>query len=430
MPGRGARRDQPRAARDPHALSQELEGPAFRRGYSRLVAALARRAGYHELPAVEDAVGAALVEALERWGDAPPADPWAWLYRVSLNRLLDELRQRARRERLLARAAREPAPEPPRPDPDEVGDDLLRMLFVCCEESIPRASQLVLALKVLCGFSVAEIGPRLFLSEANVYKRLTRARARLRERSPTLELSPSEAATRLPAVLEVLYLLFSEGYLSARPELAIRRELCEEALRLTALVVEHPLGQAPEAYALRALMHLHLARLDARQDPSGGLLLLEEQDRTRWEAGQVEAGLRWLARSAEGQRFSRYHAEAGIAAEHCLAPSFAQTRWERVVACYELLEQVAPSALHRLNRAVALAEWRGAAAGLELLEGAQPPTWLEGSYLWAAVLSDLHRRQGDAGEAARYRARALETAPTPAIGELLRRRLGAEGPGG
>jgi RNA polymerase sigma-70 factor (ECF subfamily) len=170
-------------------------------------------------------------------------------------------------------------------------------------------------------------------------------------------------------------------------------------------------------------MHLHAARLTARQNGSGGLLLLEEQDRGLWNQREIQTGLSWLEKSAQGKVFSRYHAEAGIAAEHCLSPSFGETRWDRIVDCYALLERLAPSALHTLNRAVALAEWRGPAEGLAVLEGLEPPSWLAGSYQWAAVLADLHRRCGHAEVAQRYRDAALESAPSTAIRDLLKRRL-------
>jgi predicted RNA polymerase sigma factor len=170
-------------------------------------------------------------------------------------------------------------------------------------------------------------------------------------------------------------------------------------------------------------MFLHSARLPARQDGSGGLLLLEEQDRTLWNQDEVRLGLSWLARSAEGDVFSRYHAEAGIAAEHCLAPSFAETRWERIVECYALLEKLAPSLLHTLNRAVATAEWRGADHGLALLEGLEAPSWLVGSYLWSAVLADLHGRSGHIELARRHRDAALAAAPSQAVRVALERRL-------
>jgi RNA polymerase sigma-70 factor (ECF subfamily) len=205
--------------------------------------------------------------------------------------------------------------------------------------------------------------------------------------------------------------------------LTIRRELCDEALRLATILAEHPVGQLPETFALLALMHLHVSRMTARQDGSGGLLLLEEQDRALWDQRRIQVGLEWLAKSAEGDGFSRYHAEAGIAAEHCLAPSFQETRWDKVVECYSLLERITPSAIHRVNRAVAVAEWQGPDAGLAVLKGFEPPTWLAGSYLWSAILADLHRRCGNTDTAKRYRDEALKSAPTPAVKQLLQRRL-------
>jgi predicted RNA polymerase sigma factor len=174
-----------------------------------------------------------------------------------------------------------------------------------------------------------------------------------------------------------------------------------------------------------ALMHRLTARMAARQDGGGGLLLLEEQDRSLFDQYLLAQGLSWLARFASGEFFSRYRAEAGIAAEHCLAPSFAETRWDRIVECYELLNRVAPSAIHTLNRALAVAEHRGATAGLAVLEGLEPPSWLAGSYLWAAVQADVQRRSGHAGLANRYRQTAIDLAPSAAIAAAPQRRLKA-----
>lgn len=390
---------------------------------------LSRRVGVQNIEAVEDAVQSALMTALEAWTfGALPDNPSAWLFLVARNNLMGVLRQQTSRRRILEQSAQDSI-DTSENSPQiflagEVQDDLLRMLFACCDEAIPVESQQVLALKILCGFDIREIALRLFTSEANVYKRLGRARSRLRERSPHLgELTGEQYSSRLPAVNKILYLLFTEGYLSSHAEMTIRRELCNEAIRLTALLAEHPVGQRPETFALLALMHLHVARMTARQDESGGLLLLEEQDRGLWDQQEIQVGLAWLAKSAHGDHFSRYHSEAGIAAEHCLAPSFQETRWEQVVACYSLLERIAPSAIHRLNRAVAVAEWQGPAAGLAVLKGFEPPTWLSGSYLWAAVLSDLHRRCGNADVAQRHRDFAITWAPTPAVKALLHRRL-------
>jgi RNA polymerase sigma factor (sigma-70 family) len=410
-------------------MTPQLGEHFFRHEYGRLVAMLSCRVGMGHIETVEDAVQNALLSALQRWTRGSlPDNPSAWLFRVAHNHLVGELRQRARRDRLTMQRGLEEVDAtedgPSAALAGDVRDDLLRMLFVCCDDAIPIESQLVIALKTLCGFDVREIAERLFISEANVSKRLARARSRLRELplEPD-DLSMEQLASRLPAVQSILYLLFTEGYLSSNAEGAIRRELCEEAKRLAGILAGHPLGGTPETFALLALMHLHSARMAARQDGSGGLLLLEEQDRTRWDRQEIQTGLGWLAKSAHGDVFSRYHAEAGIAAEHCLASSFDETRWDRIVECYALLERLSPSALHTLNRAVAIAEWRGPAEGLAVLAGLDPPSWLAGSFMWAAVLADLHRRCGNVEIAQRCREAALASAPSSAVRDVLKRRL-------
>jgi predicted RNA polymerase sigma factor len=226
-------------------------------------------------------------------------------------------------------------------------------------------------------------------------------------------------------VLHMLYLLFTEGYSSARSDALIRRDLCEEAVRLSLLVVEHPLGRMPETEALLALMYLHAARFDARSDGAGGMLLLEEQDRSLWDRQLIELGFHYLQRSARGEHFTRYHAEAAIAGEHCIASSYAATNWPEIVRLYEILERVSPSPLNTLNRAIALSEWQGPAVGLSLLQTLKPPGWLLGYYLWDATLGELYRRIGDHERATAHLTRALESAPTSAERALLRRRLQA-----
>ncbi|MGJ8660589.1 MAG: RNA polymerase sigma factor [Bacteroidota bacterium] len=407
--------------------SSKLVEHFFRHEYSRLVAMLTCRIGVQHTEDVEDAVQAALMVALESWTTKGlPHDPSAWVYRVASNKLMGELRQRANRKRLVAEhLVHDVILREDDIDEREIEDDLLRMLFVCCDQSIPQPSQLVLALKTLCGFDVREIAIRLFTSEASVLKRLTRARSRLRERPyhPD-DLVREDYAERLSGVHEILYLLFTEGYLSSHTEVAIRSELCEEAIRLTMILADHEVGKEPKTYALLALMFLHYSRITARLDGAGGLLLLEEQDREQWNQGQIQRGLEWLEKSAQGEVFSRYHAEAGIAAEHCMAQSFEKTRWDRIAENYELLERVAPSILHTLNRAVAVAEWKGAEEGLEILHKLDPPAWLGKSYMWSAVLADLHRRCGNNELAEHYRVSAIDLAPTPAVKKLLQKRLG------
>lgn len=411
---------------------QSLSAPGlvehyFRHEYGRLVAMLSCRVGVENLQDIEDAVQTALISALENWTIAGvPENRSAWLYRVAHNQLVGELRQRTRRDGLLRRDASEESECYVAPEvflPDEISDELLRMLFVCCDGAVPLESQIILALKVLCGFDVREIAIRLFASEANVYKRLDRARDTLRRLGPQLnELTKRQTAARLSAVHKVLYLLFTEGYLSSHAEEAIRREMCQEAIRLTTLLANHPAASV-ETFALLALMHLHSARIKSREDPAGGLLLLEEQDRTHWDRDQIHEGLTWLAKSARGDCFSRYHAEAGIAAEHCLSPSFHETRWDKVAEYYLILEQNVASPIHILNRAIAVAEWKGAAEGLAILEGIKPPPWLAESYLWAAVQADFHGRCGNDESMKAYREIAIKSAPSSHVKKMLERRL-------
>jgi RNA polymerase sigma factor (sigma-70 family) len=390
----------------------ELPEHWFRRENGRIVSILSRRFGVHRMELCEDAAQTALLQAARSWSAKLPDDPGAWLYRVAHNHVLDELRREKRDERYLAEVHGDYAQQ-------EIHDDVLRLLFVCADPAIPPESQLVLALKTLCGFSTEEIALRLFQSEDAVHKRLQRARARLREHAEVQSIDPE----RVHSVLHMLYLLFNEGYSSAQPDRMIRRELCDEALRLALMLREDPAGALPETDALIALMCFHAARFDARVDGMGGLLLLEEQDRSRWDHELVQRGVDHLTRSARGQALSRYHTEAGIAAEHCLAASYAETDWEEIVGLYEVLERVAPSPLNVLNRAIALAEWKGPEVGLAALEAFEAPSWLLGYYLWDATLGELHRRCGDRDRALAHTKRAHAAAPTNPEKALLERRM-------
>lgn len=413
----------------------------FRHEFGKLVAVLSRRFGMDRLELCEDAVQTALLRAVQTWSQqGPPDNPSGWLFRVAQNEVLGALRRDKfigaslddDQSAIPAEAVGDAAADEALFLRNEVTDAQLRMLFVCADPAIPRESQMVFALKTLCGFSVDEIALRLFQNTEAVYKRLQRARVALRtqwedhDEIATLDTPSIDALTaRLPAVLHIVYLLFTEGYSSSQADQVIKRELVEEAVRLGLLIVEHPVGAVPETDALLALMYLDAARFDARVDGAGGLLLLEEQDRARWDRDLIERGIAHLHRAARGDVLSRYHVEAGIAAEHCLAPAYADTRWEEIARLYEWLDGIAPSPINTLNRSIAVAEWQGAAAGLTLLESLKPPTWLLGYYLWDATLGELHRRHGDHDRARTHLTRALDAAPTNAEKALIRRRLDA-----
>lgn len=400
----------------------------FRHESGRLIAALVRRVGLQHLEHVEDSVQSALAIALTAWtAHGTPREPSAWLFQVALRNLLATLRAKRRHGELEALAPLEaPSPEPTATFDAEIGDELLRMMFVCCSETIPPESRLVFTLKTLCGFSTAEIAARLFTSEANVHKRLQRARDALRGLPAELD-SLEALRARLPGVQGVLYVLFNEGHLSVSAPRGIRSELCDEAIRLTTLLAEHPCGAEPSTFALLASMHLHAARLNARS-AEAGLLLLEEQDRSTWDVEHLQQGARWLSRAGQGSVVTRFHVEAGIAAEHASAPSFAETNWRAVAELYEVLEHIDPSPLHTANRAVAIAQVDGPAAGLALLSALTVPATIDRHFMWNAVLADLSARSGDVARARLHRSKALAAAPSEAIRTTLERRLASSRP--
>jgi RNA polymerase sigma factor (sigma-70 family) len=401
--------------------TSQLPDHFFRHESGRLVARLARRFGARELPLIEDAVQTALLRSVAGYaGTLDPNNVSAWLYTVARNAMIDELRKRRRfqgAEELEGGAPSQPPTEGALRD--EVADSELRLLFVCADEALSENSRLVLALKLLSGLSTSEIAARLFLSENNVQKLLERGRIRLAEVWSTAEsddyLSPTNASLtrRLESVLTMLHLLFTSGHASHSEHSPVRRELCEEALRLGQALTAHDATRRDSTWALLAVFHFHLARLDTRTQ-EGKLILLHEQDRSRWDPQHIGLGFRCLYRSSDEGTRSRYHFEAIILAEHCSAPSYEQTRWEEIVELYRLWEELEPSPLLTLNRAIALAEWQGPGAALELLESLTPPAWLVRYYLWDATLSELCRRSGRFEDAIRFGEAAAGAAPSAA----------------
>ena len=388
-----------------------------------------KRVGAQHIDAVEDSVQFAMMKALDSWSRThTPDNPNAWLYQVAYHHLLSEFRTSSRRQKLLdeqqpnASAMLAEQVEPPLPS--EMEDSMLRMIYVACHEGIPLESQLVFTLKTLCGFSVKEIALRLFITQANVYKRFSRAKTYLKSAPHALDdLTYSDMTARLPMVHKVLYLMFTEGHLSSHSDLVIRKDLCEEAIRLAQRISQSKIGETPETYALLSLMCFHLARIDSRQNKSGTLLLLEDQDRSLWNNELIEKGMSYLGQAAFGEGLSRYHLEASIVAEHCMAVSYKSTRWDNIVRLYKLLEQVEPSVMHRLNQAIAMAEWQGSDAGLAVMQTMNAPSWLIRSYHWNAVMADLQYRSGQVASAKANEEQALNKAPTESIRTSLMQRF-------
>lgn len=406
----------------------------FRRESGRLVAILTRHFGIEHLHLAEDVVQDALLKAMQVWPyTGLPDSPTAWLIQTAKNRALDQTRRRrvwrGKQQKLLPLvedclhgALTGPAPQ----FEDEISDAQLRMMFVCSHPGLTPDAQVALILKTLCGFGESEIATAFFASSDAIAKRLVRARQFLREKAVAIELPPAaELAPRVDTVLQALYLLFNEGYKASQGDVLLRADLCAEAIRLTELLATHPLGQRPSTYALLALMYFNAARLPARLDDAGSITILAEQDRRKWDQGSIRRGVHHLALSSVGPLAGRFHFEAGIAACHCLAPSYDATNWTHILELYDRLLELDRSPVVGLNRTVALAKVRGPTEALRELEAMAGRQLLGDYHLYHAVAGTLWFEAGDRPRAAAAFRRAHELAPTPAERELLARRLAA-----
>jgi RNA polymerase sigma-70 factor (ECF subfamily) len=297
-------------------------------------------------------------------------------------------------------------------------------MFACCHPRLVRENQLALTLKALCGFGDSEIAHALLVSEAAIKKRLQRATRNLIDQQVALDPPPAdELARRLDSVHQVLYLLFNEGYSSSQGESAIRAELCEEAARLCHLLCSHPRFAQPATRALMALMLFHGARLDARVDQRGHLLLMEEQERERWDWGLIRRAREFLDQAAEGNTISPFHLEAAIACLHCTAASYRETDWRAILRLYEALLAMHPSPVYLLNRAVVIAEIEGPHAGLRALDELGQDPAMHHYHLLDATLGELYRRAGDLARARRHLEAARLNTNSPFDRALIERHL-------
>jgi RNA polymerase sigma-70 factor (ECF subfamily) len=401
----------------------------FRHEAGRLVSVLTRIFGWRHFDLVEDMVQATLVDALEAWRiRGVPDNPSGWVHRSAKNKILDALRRDKIGQRVVGKwAAAKPTQEEGLDElffDSEIEDSQLRMMFACCHPHLARENQLALTLKALCGFSNAEIARALLVGEATVKKRLQRATRDLVDHHIALD-PPAvcELAQRLDSVHQVLYLLFNEGYSSSEGESAIRTDLCEEAARLCHLLCSHPKFRTPGTHALMALMLFHAARLESRLDQRGSILLLEEQDRGKWDQRLIRRAQEFLARSAEGTVVSAFHLEAAIAGHHCLAKSYAETDWPAILRLYDALLTMQRSPVYLLNRAIVVAQIDGPHAGIRALAKAGQDPALRHYHLFDATLGEFYRRAGDMARARLHFETARQKTNSPFDRELLDRRL-------
>ncbi len=402
--------------------SDEAIEALYRSDWGRIVAALIRLVGDFEV--AEEAAQEAFAAAVNQWRDAGvPEFPRAWVIRTAQHKAIDTIRRRVRfHEKVDMLALTEPSAEIPDYDGNEIPDDRLRLIFTCCHPALARDAQVALTLHTLGGLETDEIARAFLVPLPTMAQRLVRAKRKIRDaRIPYAVPGPTELPERLDAVLAVLYLVFNEGYAATRGSL-VRTDLCAEAIRLGRLV-RVLMGPAPpaEATGLLALMLLHDSRRRARLDDAGDIVVLEDQDRERWDRAQIDEALP-LVEEAFRAGPGPYAVQAGIAALHCGAARPEDTDWPQIVDLYGLLERMQPSPVVALNRAVAVAMAEGPRAGLRLMDALAESGDLENYHLLHSARADLLRRAGESEEAAQAYTRALALVNNDAERRYLEKR--------
>jgi len=397
----------------------------YRSDWGRIVATLIKLVGDFDL--AEEAAQEAFAAAVDQWRvSGVPDSPAAWIIQTARHKAIDRIRRRANFAEKMESYAHEldSTYEPPAYNSGEIPDDRLRLIFTCCHPALAPEAQVALTLRTLCGLETDEIARAFLVPPTTMAQRLVRAKRKIRDAAIPYQVpEANEMAERLDAVLTVIYLVFNEGYAATRGSSLIRTHLTAEAIRLGALVrllmMPKPSG---EVTGLLALMLLHDARRDARLDEAGDLIVLEEQDRSRWNGPQIADALPLVDEALQAGP-GRFALQAAIAAQHCRAQTAAATDWGEIVRLYDLLQVVQPSPVVSLNRAVAVAMAEGLEKGLGVVDELAVAGDLESYYLLHAARADLLRRMGSMEDAAKAYQRALELVSNDSERRFLQRRL-------
>lgn len=395
----------------------------FREEYGKAVSFLTAKYGSQHLELAEDSVQEALYKAMQTWPYAQiPKNPSGWIVTVASNKMIDHFRKTSRLD------SADYIPDKPVETTDlnleSIQDDVVKMMFACCHPSLSTEYQIILTLKILGGLSIREIARGLLKKEETVAKSYTRAKKKFQEEEIQLELpSQAEIKGRLRTVLHVIYLLFNEGYKTTEGEELLKRDLCNEAIRLAKLLTEYDLTDIPMSHSLLALMYFHVSRFDARVDVEGKLVTLENQDRSKWDKEKIDQGMASLKMATSGAFLNEFYVQAAISGMHCEAKTYSDTQWNEILRMYDTLLRIQPSSIVRLNRAVALAKARSAAEALQEIQALEKVGELDSYYLFHAIKGDLLLEVGDLTGGRVAIAKAIALTNNGAEKEHLRKKL-------
>jgi len=413
-----------------HSINK-LTDHLFRHDSGKMVAVLTKIFGAENLETAEDVVQQTLIDAIQVWKlKGVPDNPSAWLYRVAKNKAIDIIRRNKHSVHfdfsdsdrvLLTSEYTLSATMDKIWEQDAIQDDMLRMMFACCHPDIAPENQITLILKTLCGFSTAEIAKAFLTTEATISKRLYRTKEYFRKHKTKLVIpAANELMERKNAVLNTIYLLFNEGYNSTQGDDVIRKDLIDEAILLCKLLTENANTQLPEVFALMALMCFHIARNESRISPEGEIILLAQQDRSKWDHNLIALGNEYMNKAAFGDTISSYHIEAAIAFEHCVADDFEKTNWGRILELYDWLVQIAPSEITEINRAVIVLKLQGADSALNALQKLKQA---DNYYIYHSLLGEIHATQNDKEKARIHFGKAIDLTQSSQEKKLLQEKI-------
>ncbi|HWB25557.1 MAG TPA: sigma-70 family RNA polymerase sigma factor [Chitinophagaceae bacterium] len=412
------------------APAQQLIDHLFRHEAGKMIAVLTRIFGMHNIEMAEDVVQEAFLKAIHAWKFEIPANPAAWLMQTARNKAIDIVRRQQHYNQYSKEVAAQLRAETEHTieqffSDEEINDSQLRMIFTCCHPALKQEDRIALTLKTVSGFGVAEIARALVTNDAAIQKRLYRAKQFIKEHDIQFEIpAGQELMHRLDTVYTILYLLFNEGYNSIKADELIRRDLCGEAMRLANILSQNKAGKQPATYALLSLMCLQASRFDSRLDEENSIILLQHQDRNKWNRELIKLGYLFLNKSSKGNYLSVYHIESAIAAEHCLAASFSDTNWKRMLELYDLLLTMKATPVVALNRAVILSQSGETKRAIdEVLAIENIEALLESQHIYSAVLGDLFLTLRNYEQAKKYLSLSLHLTPSEPEKKLLNDKL-------